>query len=165
MAGTPVDLVLSCVDNYEARMAINQACNELDRVWMESGVSENAVSGHIQLHSSSSRSCSSSCSACSLSLYPFHLPHPPPHLLRCLVSANKPKPKPTIFRDLTRHRSSSVLLTVFLVRLVSSFSSSFSSFFLPLLLRFPLSLFRFLLPGRTACFECSRFCCCSGVCC
>lgn len=45
----PVDLVLSCVDNFEARMAINQACNELGQVWMESGVSENAVSGHIQL--------------------------------------------------------------------------------------------------------------------
>ena len=25
-----------------------QACNELQQVWMESGVSENAVSGHIQ---------------------------------------------------------------------------------------------------------------------
>lgn len=46
--GGPVDLVLSCVDNFEARMAINVACNELDQVWMESGVSENAVSGHIQ---------------------------------------------------------------------------------------------------------------------
>ncbi|KXJ08500.1 ubiquitin-like modifier-activating enzyme 5 [Exaiptasia diaphana] len=45
----PVDLVLSCVDNFEARMAINTACNELDQVWFESGVSENAVSGHIQL--------------------------------------------------------------------------------------------------------------------
>ena len=45
----PVNLVLSCVDNFEARMAINQACNELGQVWMESGVSENAVSGHIQL--------------------------------------------------------------------------------------------------------------------
>lgn len=44
----PVDLVLSCVDNFEARMAINKACNELKQVWMESGVSENAVSGHIQ---------------------------------------------------------------------------------------------------------------------
>lgn len=44
----PVDLVLSCVDNFEARMAINTACNELDQKWMESGVSENAVSGHIQ---------------------------------------------------------------------------------------------------------------------
>jgi ubiquitin-like modifier-activating enzyme 5 len=44
-----VDLVLSCVDNYEARMVVNQACNELNQVWMESGVSEDAVSGHIQL--------------------------------------------------------------------------------------------------------------------
>ncbi|CAI9738258.1 ubiquitin-like modifier-activating enzyme 5 [Octopus vulgaris] len=46
---SPVDLVLSCVDNFEARMAINTACNELGQVWIESGVSENAVSGHIQL--------------------------------------------------------------------------------------------------------------------
>ncbi|XP_031476512.1 ubiquitin-like modifier-activating enzyme 5 [Nymphaea colorata] len=46
---TGVDLVLSCVDNYEARMVVNQACNELNKTWMESGVSENAVSGHIQL--------------------------------------------------------------------------------------------------------------------
>lgn len=46
--GTPVDLVLSCVDNFEARMAINTACNELSLNWFESGVSENAVSGHIQ---------------------------------------------------------------------------------------------------------------------
>lgn len=45
---TPVDLVLSCVDNFEARMAINTACNELGLNWFESGVSENAVSGHIQ---------------------------------------------------------------------------------------------------------------------
>ncbi|GIY93116.1 ubiquitin-like modifier-activating enzyme 5 [Caerostris extrusa] len=44
----PVDLVLSCVDNFEARMAINTACNELNLTWFESGVSENAVSGHIQ---------------------------------------------------------------------------------------------------------------------
>ncbi|XP_067857903.1 ubiquitin-like modifier-activating enzyme 5 isoform X2 [Heptranchias perlo] len=46
--GKPVDLVLSCVDNFEARMTINTACNELAQMWMESGVSENAVSGHIQ---------------------------------------------------------------------------------------------------------------------
>lgn len=45
---TKVDLVLSCVDNYAARTALNQACNELNQVWMESGVSEDAVSGHIQ---------------------------------------------------------------------------------------------------------------------
>lgn len=44
----PISLVLSCVDNYAARMAINQACTELDQPWMESGVSEDAVSGHIQ---------------------------------------------------------------------------------------------------------------------
>lgn len=47
--GGPVELVLSCVDNFEARMTINQACNELAQVWIESGVAENAVSGHIQL--------------------------------------------------------------------------------------------------------------------
>jgi len=45
---SPVNLVLSCVDNYAARMTINQVCNELGQTWMESGVSENAVSGHIQ---------------------------------------------------------------------------------------------------------------------
>ncbi|ERL94703.1 ubiquitin-like modifier-activating enzyme 5 [Dendroctonus ponderosae] len=44
----PVDLVLSCVDNFEARFAINTACNEFDLTWFESGVAENAVSGHIQ---------------------------------------------------------------------------------------------------------------------
>ncbi|KAI5632062.1 thiF family domain-containing protein [Phthorimaea operculella] len=48
LTGGPVDLVLSCVDNFEARMAINTACNELNQRWFESGVSENAVSGHIQ---------------------------------------------------------------------------------------------------------------------
>lgn len=47
--GGPVDLVLGCVDNFEARMAISAACNELNINWFESGVSENAVSGHIQL--------------------------------------------------------------------------------------------------------------------
>ena len=47
--GQRVDLVLSCVDNFGARIAINQACNELNQVWMESGVSEDAVNGHIQL--------------------------------------------------------------------------------------------------------------------
>ncbi|XP_050537563.1 ubiquitin-like modifier-activating enzyme 5 [Daktulosphaira vitifoliae] len=46
--GDSVDLVLSCVDNYEARMTINTACNELGLKWFESGVSENAVCGHIQ---------------------------------------------------------------------------------------------------------------------
>lgn len=49
MEGGPADLVLSCVDNFEARMAVNRACNELGQDWLESGVSENAVSGHVQL--------------------------------------------------------------------------------------------------------------------
>ncbi|KAI6216961.1 Ubiquitin-like modifier-activating enzyme 5 [Aphelenchoides fujianensis] len=48
MDGGQVDLVLSCVDNFEARMTVNTACNEENQTWMESGVSENAVSGHIQ---------------------------------------------------------------------------------------------------------------------
>lgn len=43
-----ISIVLSCVDNYGARMTINRACNELNQIWMESGVSENAMSGHIQ---------------------------------------------------------------------------------------------------------------------
>ena len=30
-------------------MSINAACNELAQTWLESGVSEDAVSGHIQL--------------------------------------------------------------------------------------------------------------------
>uniref|UniRef100_A0A3B3BE51 Ubiquitin-like modifier-activating enzyme 5 n=1 Tax=Oryzias melastigma TaxID=30732 RepID=A0A3B3BE51_ORYME len=55
--GKPVDLVLSCVDNFEARMAINTACNELGQIWMESGVSENAVSGHIQLINPGETAC------------------------------------------------------------------------------------------------------------
>ena len=48
LGSTSVDLVLSCVDNYAARISINQACCELNQPWMESGVSEDAVSGHIQ---------------------------------------------------------------------------------------------------------------------
>lgn len=53
----PVDLVLSCVDNFEARMTINAACNELGQNWFESGVSENAVSGHIQFLIPGETSC------------------------------------------------------------------------------------------------------------
>jgi ubiquitin-like modifier-activating enzyme 5 len=44
-----IDLVLSCVDNYAARMTINTICNRLDQVWFESGVSEDALSSHIQV--------------------------------------------------------------------------------------------------------------------
>ncbi|QQP40288.1 Ubiquitinlike modifieractivating enzyme 5like, partial [Caligus rogercresseyi] len=55
--GGPLDLVLSCVDNFEARMAINMACNELGQTWFESGVSENAVSGHIQFIEPGATAC------------------------------------------------------------------------------------------------------------
>jgi ubiquitin-like modifier-activating enzyme 5 len=41
-------LLLCCVDNYAARITINRACGELDKIWMESGVSEDAMNGHIQ---------------------------------------------------------------------------------------------------------------------
>jgi len=44
-----IDLVLSCVDNYAARMTINTICNNLSQVWFESGVSEDALSSHIQV--------------------------------------------------------------------------------------------------------------------
>ena len=55
--GKSVDIVLSCVDNYEARMAVNTACNELGQTWIESGVSENAVSGHIQFITPGETAC------------------------------------------------------------------------------------------------------------
>lgn len=57
----PVDLVLSCVDNFEARMTINTACNELNQTWIESGVSENAVSGHIQFIVPGETACFAVC--------------------------------------------------------------------------------------------------------
>lgn len=57
IAGGQVDLVLSCVDNFEARFTINMACNELDQKWFESGVAENAVSGHIQFISPGETAC------------------------------------------------------------------------------------------------------------
>lgn len=55
--GNRVDLVLSCVDNYEGRMTINAACNDLGLPWFESGVSENAVSGHIQFINPGETAC------------------------------------------------------------------------------------------------------------
>lgn len=57
MENGTVDLVLSCVDNFEGRMAINRACNELGLPWFESGVSENAVSGHIQFINPGETAC------------------------------------------------------------------------------------------------------------
>lgn len=50
-------LVLSCVDNYEARIHINRTCLDLEQTWMESGVSEDAVSGHIQLLTPGEAAC------------------------------------------------------------------------------------------------------------
>ncbi|ESN91313.1 hypothetical protein HELRODRAFT_108304 [Helobdella robusta] len=55
--GGHVDLVLSCVDNFEARITINAICNQLNQKWFESGVSENAVSGHIQFIIPGETSC------------------------------------------------------------------------------------------------------------
>lgn len=52
-----VDLVLACVDNYEARMSVNQCCLEMNQVWMESGVSEDAVSGHVQTMKPGATAC------------------------------------------------------------------------------------------------------------
>lgn len=48
-AGSPVDLLLCCVDNFQARLTVNLACLTYSLPWMESGVAENAMSGHIQL--------------------------------------------------------------------------------------------------------------------
>jgi ubiquitin-like modifier-activating enzyme 5 len=56
-----VDLILCCVDNFEARIAVNRACNELNLTWFESGVSENAVSGHIQYIRPGETSCFEVC--------------------------------------------------------------------------------------------------------
>ncbi|TPP47711.1 ThiF family protein [Leishmania donovani] len=46
---SPIDLLLCCVDNFQARLTVNLACLTYEVPWMESGVAENAVSGHIQL--------------------------------------------------------------------------------------------------------------------
>jgi ubiquitin-like modifier-activating enzyme 5 len=48
LTNSRIDMVLSCVDNYVCRMTINKACNMLNQIWMESGVAENAMQGHIQ---------------------------------------------------------------------------------------------------------------------
>jgi hypothetical protein len=79
-----VDLVLSCVDNYEARMVVNQACNELGQTWMESGVSEDAVSGHIQLLIPGE----TACFACAPPLVQSALPSPALFCLFCECSSS-----------------------------------------------------------------------------
>ncbi|XP_071443696.1 ubiquitin-like modifier-activating enzyme 5 [Hetaerina americana] len=55
--GGRVDLLLSCVDNFEARLSVNAACNELGLEWFESGVSEDAVSGHVQFINPGETAC------------------------------------------------------------------------------------------------------------
>ena len=47
--GKPADLIISCVDNYAARMTVNSICNEIGQIWIESGVSEDALSCHFQV--------------------------------------------------------------------------------------------------------------------
>jgi len=45
-------------------MAINSACNELNLPWFESGVSEDAVSGHIQFIVPGETACFAVCNFC-----------------------------------------------------------------------------------------------------
>ena len=47
----------------QARIAINQACNECGQTWFESGVSEDAVSGHIQLLKPGELACFEWCAS------------------------------------------------------------------------------------------------------
>ena len=49
ITSSPISLLLSCVDNYAARTSINMTCNQYDQIWIESGVSEDAISSHIQI--------------------------------------------------------------------------------------------------------------------
>ena len=48
-SSSPIDLLLCCVDNFDARVTVNRACLALNQGWFESGVSEDALNGHIQL--------------------------------------------------------------------------------------------------------------------
>lgn len=48
LSNPKTSLLLCCVDNYAARLTINRACIQTRTTWMESGVSETAMSGHIQ---------------------------------------------------------------------------------------------------------------------
>lgn len=56
-----VELILGCVDNFEARVTINRASLSLGIEWFESGVSENAVSGHIQFIQPGKTACFECC--------------------------------------------------------------------------------------------------------
>ncbi|EPY29030.1 ubiquitin-like modifier-activating enzyme 5 [Strigomonas culicis] len=58
---TPIDLLLCCVDNFQARLTVNEVCLQHRLPWMESGVAENAVSGHIQLLLPGTTACYECC--------------------------------------------------------------------------------------------------------
>lgn len=49
LKGSKIDILFCCVDNYAARMSVSGACNRANTLWLESGVSEDALSCHIQL--------------------------------------------------------------------------------------------------------------------
>ncbi len=61
-----------------------QACNELGQTWMESGVSEDAVSGHIQLLIPGE----TACFACAPPLVQSALPSPALFYLFCECSSS-----------------------------------------------------------------------------
>ena len=44
-----IDWILCYIRSYLYFLPFLQVCNEICQTWFESGVSENAVSGHIQL--------------------------------------------------------------------------------------------------------------------
>lgn len=52
-----VNLIMSCVDNFSARMSINQLCLDANQNWIEAGLSENAISGHIQMMQPGATAC------------------------------------------------------------------------------------------------------------
>lgn len=59
-----IQLLLCCVDNYNARTVINQICLREDQIWMETGISEDCLSGHIQM-------MIPGCTACFLCIPPY----------------------------------------------------------------------------------------------
>lgn len=66
-----IDMLLSCVDNYEARFHINRVCLDLQQDWMESGVSEDAMSGMVFTPMAVLTVTRMSATLCSASFRPF----------------------------------------------------------------------------------------------
>ena len=46
---SPVSLLLGCVDNFDARAALESLSEELQLPYMDAVVEENAMAGHVQL--------------------------------------------------------------------------------------------------------------------